>query len=302
MNQRVTTILLLALVISGGATFLVYRAIRSRGDEGGPPHTQVVLAARTLEIGTLIKDSDIQMGAWNGVAPPGMVAKKDGLIGRGVIAPVYAGEPVMETRLAAPGMGGGLAATIPPGMRAVAVKVNEIIGVAGFVQPGMRVDVLITGLSPGPQSGGNDNPQVKTILQNIEVLSAGSNYQKNAEGKPDVVTVVNLLVNPEQAEILTLSNNETKIQLILRNPLDTESTKPPGTAKSALFGGPPQAAPARPRAPVARAKEPVAKAPVAKEPPGALVQVISAPPYQIQIFNGEKQSEAKFPRPAEGKK
>jgi pilus assembly protein CpaB len=291
MNQRVTAILLVALVISGVATFLVYRAIRSRGAQTGAPTTQVVVAARTLEIGTLIKDGDIQMGAWTGVTPPGMVTKKDGLIGRGVIAPVYAGEPVMENRLAAPGAGGGLAATIPPGMRAVAVKVNEIVGVAGFVVPGMRVDVLVSGVPPGPQSN-NENPQVKTILQNIQVLSAGQNYQKDSEGKPVVVQVVNLLVTPEQAEVLSLASNETRIQLVLRNPLDTELTKPPGTTKSALFGGPPPAAPARPRAPVAPAKV----------PPRAPAQVTSVPPYQIEVFNGDKQSEAKFPRPTEEKK
>jgi pilus assembly protein CpaB len=247
-------------------------------------------ATRTLEVGALIKDGDIQMGVWTGTPPAGMVVKKDGLVGRGVIAPIYAGEPVMENRLAPPGGGGGLAATIPPGMRAVAVKVNEIIGVAGFALPGMRVDVLITGLPPA-QSGSNDNPQVKTVLQNIEVLSAGSNYQKDAEGKPVAVTVVNLLVTPEQAEVLTLSNNETKIQLILRNPLDTASTKTPGTAKAALFGGPPAVAPARTVPLVARAKEPPAPAPV-----------VSAPPYHVEVLNGGKQSEAQFARPTEGKK
>jgi pilus assembly protein CpaB len=295
MNRRVTVILLLALMISGGATYLVYRALKVRSASAGPPAVQVVLAAHKLEIGMLLKETDLQMGRWQGAVPEGMAIKKDGLIGRGVMAPIYAGEPVMESRLAAAGAGGGLAITIPPGMRAVAVKVNEIVGVAGFVLPGMRVDVLITGVPPGKQGGG-ENPQVRTILQNIEVLSAGQKYQKDSEGKPVTATVVNLLVSPEQAEVLTLSSNEAKIQLVLRNPLDTNASKPPGTAKSALFGAPPaSAAPTRPRAPIA--SRPTQKA-------GAVtpVQAIVVPLYQIEVLNGEKRTEAKFPRPTEEKK
>ena len=118
-------------------------------------------------------------------------------------------------------------------MRACAVKVNEIVGVAGFVVPGMRVDVLIAGTLPGADR--RSDTQVKTILQNIEVLSAGQNYQKDAEGKPVTVQVVNLLVTPDQAEILSLASNETRIQLVLRNPLDKEVAKTIGTAVTEPF-------------------------------------------------------------------
>ena len=148
--------------------------------------------------------------------------------------PIYEGELVTENRLAPIGSGGGLAATIPPGMRACAVKVNEVVGVAGFVVPGMRVDVLITGLPPG----GNalDGPKVRTLLQNIQVLSAGVNFQKDREGKPEQAQVVNLLVTPAQAEILSLASNETHIQLVLRNPMDTQVSGLPGMIMSDLFG------------------------------------------------------------------
>lgn len=201
----------------------------------------------------------------------------------------------MDSRLAIAGAGGGLAATIPPGMRAVAVKVNDIVGVAGFVVPGMRVDVVITG-TPGGQRSNSPDTQARTILQNIEVLSAGQNYQKDAEGKPATVQVVNLLVTPEQAETLSLASNETRLQLILRNPLDTKPTEPPGTAMAALFGGtapkPAEPAPAprrsRPRPPVVAAK--------AAPAPERTVSV-----YQIEIFNGGKRSEAKFEKPIEEK-
>ena len=119
-------------------------------------------------------------------------------------------------------------------MRACAVKVDDVVGVAGFVTPGMRVDVLISGNPPGTTSA-TEGTQVKTLLQNIEVLSAGVNIQKDGEGKPQQVQVVNLLVTPEQAEALSLASAQTRIQLVLRNPLDTDIAKPPGTAVANLF-------------------------------------------------------------------
>jgi pilus assembly protein CpaB len=169
-------------------------------------------------------------------------------------------------------------------MRAVAVRVNEIIGVAGFVLPGMRVDVLIAGAPPNASE--NLGTLSKTLLQNIEVLSAGHNIQKDDEGKPISVPVVNLLVSPEQAELLSLASTETKIQLVLRNPLDTQIAKTSGTAVSHLFTGaafrnPQQAKPApRPR-------------PVRAEP----APVKEKPPVVVEVFQGGQRSEAKFATP-----
>src|SRR5579863_3766577 len=223
MNQRVSVILVIALLVSLGATLLVYRAVSGRSTGAVPQTVTVVRAAHNLDIGALLKDADLTTGSWVGAIPAGMATKKDALLGRGVVASIYEGEPIMDNRLAPVGGGAGLAATIPAGMRAVAVRVNDIVGVAGFVLPGMRVDILIAGLAPNlPAANG---PEVKTVLQNIQVLSAGQSYQKDAEGKPLVVPVVNLLVTPEQAETLSLASNETRIQLILRNPLDTQASK-----------------------------------------------------------------------------
>jgi pilus assembly protein CpaB len=291
MRTRVTAILLLALLFSGAATFIVYRLVINRpAPTQAAATTEVIMAARQLDIGTLVKDADLKPGPWTGPTPAGIATKKEALIGRGVIAPIYMGEAIMENRLAAPGAGGGLAATIPPGMRAVAVRVNDIVGVAGFVVPGMRVDILISGVPPGPQAP--QGPKVRTLLQNIEVLSAGQNYQKDAEGKPVVVQVVNLLVNPEQAEVLSLASNETRIQLVLRNPLDTQTAKPPGTAVAALYADSKAPAPAPSRQ---RAIVPVA----AKAAPPVIVVPLA--PYQIEIFNGPQRSEAKFVRRPEDK-
>jgi pilus assembly protein CpaB len=289
MNQRLTAILLVALLFAAGASYLVYRVVISRAPNATPTATtQVLVAARNLEIGTLIKELDFKTGPWTGPMPKGLVTKKEAIMGRGVIAPIYEGEPIMETRLAPPGAGGGLAATIPPGMRACAVRVNDIVGVAGFVIPGMRVDVLISGTPPGRANG----PLVRTLLQNIQVLSAGQNYQKDNEGKPVLVPVVNLLVNPEQAETLSLASNETRIQLVLRNPLDNQVAKVPGTAIGNLFGQPATPAPTG----TPRIVKVVAK-PAAAQP----ARIIALPPYQIEIFNGPRRSEATFPRRSEEK-
>ncbi len=289
MNSRITGILLIALLLSGGATYLVYRAVAQRAAEApAKGSTQVMLAAKQLEIGTLIKETDLKTGLWVGSRPIGMAVKKDGLIGRGVVASIYEGEAVMENRLAPPGAGGGLAATIPPGLRAVAVRVDDVVGVAGFVVPGMRVDVLISGMPPG-QTG--NNPKVKTLLQNIQVLSAGQNFQKDAEGKPVAVQVVNLLVTPEQAETLSLASNQTRIQLVLRNPLDTQPGKAPGVFLASLYGEPAKAAPVvRPRTVAAPPKQAVETAKPA--PP---------PPIVIEVINGPQRTEAKFVRHPEVK-
>src|SRR5581483_3975865 len=242
----------------------------------------VVVAARDLEVGTLIKAVDLKISSVVGQAPSGAVLKPETAVGRGVIAPVYVGEPLMEKRLALPGSGGGLAATIPPGMRACAVKVNEVVGVAGFVVPGMRVDVLISGNPPGTDA--SVGSKVKTILQNIEVLSAGKNFQRDAEGKPETVTVVNLLVTPEQAELLSLaSSNQTHIQLVLRNPMDRQEVKPPGIELANLFGAAPPKAPVR------------AAVPVRATPPANKVEKPQPPPaFVIQVINGAKSTEEKF--------
>jgi pilus assembly protein CpaB len=289
MNRRVLVIVLCALVLSITASYLVYQTVSAHvSTEKAAPTIQLIVAARDLAAGTLIHKADLKMATWMGPAPQGSLRNRDGFLNRGVAAPIYEGEPVTENRMSPKGSGGGLAATIPPGMRACAIRVNEVVGVAGFVVPGMRVDVLITGLPPG----GNaiDGPRVRTLLQNIEVLSAGTNFQKNQEGKPEQVQVVNLLVTPAQAEILSLAGNETHIQLVLRNPMDTEISKPPGTAMSDLFGGGHAAEPARSDRPATAATTPHPPVPIVAEP---------APPvlYTIEVTNGAVHTEPKFIRP-----
>jgi pilus assembly protein CpaB len=274
MNRRLLNILLIAFVIAAACSYIVFRLVGNRLSGTRQTTTHVLAAATDIKLGTVLRDADLTTIEIAGTLPKGVILKKENAIGRGVISNLYLGEPILENRLAAPGSGGGLAATIPQGMRATAVKVNEVVGVAGFVTPGMRVDVLITGNPPGIAANTGQGSLVRTLLQNIEVLSAGTDIQRDAEGKPLQVQVVNLLVTPAQAEILSLASSETRIQLVLRNPLDTKTDKPPGTATAQLFtdGNPPKVVVAGHR--VSRPASPRV--------------------YLVEVFNGSKKSETKF--------
>ena len=150
MNQRFISVLVFAFVVAGCASLLLYRLTVSHSSaQAAPTTTKALVAAQNLELGAIIKDSDVKDAPWPGALPTNAVLKREDIIGRGVTTTIYDGEPIVENRLAPKGAGGGLAAMIPSGMRAVAVRVNDVVGVAGFVVPGMRVDVLISGNPPG---------------------------------------------------------------------------------------------------------------------------------------------------------
>jgi pilus assembly protein CpaB len=271
MNRKLLTILLISFVIAGGCALLVYKIVNGRVAASRPVlSTRVVAAATDIKLGTVLSATDLTTIEIQGQVPKGAILKPETIVGRGVISQMYQGEPVLESRLAPAGSGGGLASIIPQGMRAMAVKVDQVVGVAGFVTPGMRVDVLVSGIPPGVNSP-TQGTVTKTILQNIQVLSAGTDIQKDAEGKAQQVQVVNLLVSPEQAQTLSLASTEMKIQLVLRNPLDTKVTKVASDSMGQIFGGtgPPQNS-------VRRA-------------PRAAPKV-----FTVQIINGNKASEEKF--------
>ena len=296
MNKRILSVLVFALVVSAVASFVLYKLISTTLAKNAQPSSyKMLVASRNLPIGTLIREPDMTEVDGTGKLPPGALINAKDVVGRGVTADIFAGEPILEGRLAALGAGAGLAATIPSGMRAVAIRVNEVVGVAGFVSPGQHVDILIAGNPPGP-SGASTGVQSKTLLQNISVLSAGQNIQKDPEGKPVTVQVVNLLVNPEQAEILSLASNEARIQLILRNPLDTQVAHPPGTTIANLFSGVRTGIPSgdgpKP-APAFAAPRRVPAPKVAPTPPPPEVQRIIVP-ITVEVYTGSRRADSKF--------
>lgn len=294
-----------AFVVAAAGGLITYRSLmnRSQPAKAAAPSVQIVVAAKDLEVGAMLKDGDVQLGDWAGPVPLGATNKVQDLIGRGVTTPIYAKEPVIETRLAAKGAGAGLAAMIPHGMRAFAVAVNEIVGVAGFVTAGSHVDLLISGNAPG--QNGALGTLSKTLIQNLEVLSAGSDFRKDPEGKPVAVPVVNVLVTPEQAEVLSLASSQTSIRMVLRNPLDHDVAKTPGTALKYVWQGAgnlknaPQtddgtSAPVPRRAPPAPHRDITQL--VAQAPPAPAKKE----PFVMEILSGNGRAEVKFDKP-EGK-
>src|ERR1700738_2660582 len=273
MNRKLLTILFCAILIAAGCSFVVYRIVgRSVAVARKSTTTRVVGAAADLKLGTILTAAHLATVDIAGPLPKGAILNPEDVVGRGVVSELFQGEPILESRRAPKGSGGGMAATIKPGMRACAVKVDEVVGVSGFVTPGMRVDVVISGDPPGPPDP-RQGTRVKTLLQNIEVLSAGTDIQKEADGKPQQVHVVNLLVSPEQAERLSLASNHTQIQLVLRNPLDTQVAEVPGSAMGNLF------------APAGAAK-------IARTVQRAAPRMIS-----VEVFNGAQRTGQKFAAP-----
>ncbi len=277
MNRRTSVILLIAFVVASLSTLGISRLIAGRLTSNSQRRGVVVVAAASnIKIGAVLTPKDVKTIEIIGAAPEGAILDSRSAIGRGVLSDFYPGEPILEHRLAPAGSGGGLAVTIPRGMRVCAVRVDEVVGVAGFVTPGMRVDVLISGVPPGAV-GSTDGPQVRTLLQNIEVKSAGTDFEKDAQGKPQQVQVVNLLVTPDQAESLSLASSQTRIQLVLRNPLDTEIARVNGNSMGHLFSD----AIARPRPEI-----------VQREPKKASPEV-----FTVEVLKGAKGSATTFAAP-----
>ena len=250
-QRRLWVILLLALVSGGAAAYLALAYLRDRTPRlvaAEAPRIQVAVAARDLPLGTMLAPADIRMIDWLGEAvPPGYLRSQQDAVGRGLITSVKANEVLLETRLAARGAGAGLSITIPDGQRAVSVRVDDVIGVAGFVLPGTHVDVVVT-LPPQPQLDQKVS-LTQIFLQNVQVLASGQVVQQDAQGKPITVSVITLLVSPQDAETLVLASNEGKIQLALRNTLDQADNRTLGASVRTLLPGQraSAAAAARPR-------------------------------------------------------
>src|ERR1700736_1597235 len=263
MDRRFLTVLGVSLLFALVISSVFYQMTARAGAKPKQENTEtkdVVLAARPLSVGTTVKPADIKLGKVpTANFPKGAFSKAEEVIDRPLVSNILIDEPVLEGRLAVRGSGLGLAPIIPVGMRAVTVRVNDVTGISGFVLPGMRVDVLVTGRPPN-----SDGTITATVLQNMVVLSAGTAIQADARGNAIQAATVTLLATPEQAETLTLANTEGRIQLVLRNGSDQTIEKTAGREVSELYG--------------ARA---VHKQPVAPPPPRPRQQpvaVVAAPP------------------------
>ncbi len=228
-------ILILALTTGGAAGVLALRYLRQYTPslEAETRAGYVVVATRELQVGSVLNPGDVRLVEWPGtMMPAGYLAAAEAAVGRGIITTVQENEPLLESKLAPTGTGGGLPVLIAEGMRAVSVKVDEVVGVSGFVLPGTRVDVLLT------MNASSGEPTTEVLLQKVRTLAAGQSVQRDRDGKPRTVPVITLLVTPEQAETLALASNQGRIQLALRNALDTVITSTPGARMGGLLGRP----------------------------------------------------------------
>lgn len=260
-NTRTLVVLLVAVAMASVASYGVYLAVKSipeRRVEVATAHA--VVAVRPLTVGALVTKDDVKVLPWPAAGVvPGSFSSVDQVTNRGVIASVAENEPLTESKLAKPGTGAGLPPTITEGMRAISVRVNEVVGVAGFVVPGTRVDVLVSLKQ-------NDDTITRVVVGNVQVLTAGTRFDQESaqkEGKPIPTTVVTLLVTPEDAEKLALAADEGRIMLTLRNPLDQEPTNSIGVRRAALLGpaAPPPVIKVKEGRKVARALPPPPPAP-----------------------------------------
>lgn len=237
MNRRNRTLVVLgvAVLVAAAATFFVYRTItRIPVRQVEVASTYVAVAAEDLPIGTMLTKEQVKLVGWPASSPvKGSFATADALVGRGLIEAVKANEPLTESKLAPTEAGAGLPPTIPPGMRALSIRVNDVIGVAGFTVPGTRVDVLVT-------VGNSNTTMTRAVVSNVQVLTAGTRYdqEQSKDGKPIPSTVVTLMVTPQDAERITLAQNSGSIMLVLRNPLDQKPTDTNGVRLASLMGEP----------------------------------------------------------------
>jgi len=247
MRNRIGYILGAALLTGGLAAYLAFTVLREPepAAEARASTVEVVdvaVAVRDMGAGTVVAPEDVRLIEWPASSlPDGFSRSPAEVVGRGLLTDVKANEPLLSSKLASKEAGGGLPIMIPPGQRAMSVKVDNVVGVAGFVLPGTRVDVLVT----LDQAAGEEEPKTKLLLQNIRVASAGQTTERDEQGEPQSVPVVTLLVNPAQGEKLALASSEGSIRLALRNSLDMDTVATPGVRAGRLVNEPPPPRPTR---------------------------------------------------------
>jgi pilus assembly protein CpaB len=267
-----------ALVAAILAGYLAYGVLEQFGDTAEARTVEfnvvdVAVAARDMGAGRVLEARDVRLIEWPaGSVPSGFSRSPAEVVGRGLLTDVKENEPLLAGKMASKEAGGGLPVVIPAGKRAMSVEVDEVVGVAGFVLPGTRVDVLVT----LDQSAGEQIPRARILLQNILVASAGQITERDAQGEPKSVTVVTLLVDPAEGEKLALASAKGSLRLALRNSLDTETVATPGVIASRLIADAPAPRPAR--------RSPTPRAAPEPEPPARPTR------FEIEVYRGPERS------------
>lgn len=276
MNKnRIWIGMAVALVIGFLTSKFVYKAMTTAQTVKTVSTVRLVIASVPIALGVRLQASQLSTVEWPSSAPmPGSFTRVEDCVGRALLTNVVPNEPILDQKLAPREAGAGLPAVIPEGMRALSVRVDDVVGVAGFVVAGTMVDVLATGDAGG---GSGSDVLTRTILEDVRVLAAGQQITQDKDGKPQTVAVVTLLVNPDQADRLTLASNEGRLRLALRNTIDTKQLEPPPVFRSTVFFG---QAPAKPKL-VAAVKHTAPAAP-------------AVDPYTVEVLKGDKKETHTF--------
>lgn len=291
-ERRYTLVLYGALVVAGIATYGAYHILSTARDANRVPTRAIVVASRDLPEGVAIDRIALTTRVFPVAAiPDSAFTSMDSLVGRVTRIPVFAGEAIVGGRLAPTGVGAGLETKIVPGMRAMAVKINDVAGISGLLQPNSRVDVLVT----LPDGSDRDNQMAKIFMENMRVLSVGTAVQRDQDGKPISATTVTLGVTPDEAERLAVAMNRGSIQLVMRGYGDPDTVRTAGATSQdvlAQLRGVP-IAPAHPATPVRH---------VARAAPARPVLVAAAPvlpdSVRIEVYHGDKPTRQAFEKSA----
>ncbi len=275
MDKRLLTVMMAAILVALVITAVFYQM--TVGRKGPSPASQkklLVVAKAELPIGAMLTAEDVRVIEYPAEAyPQGGFENIDDVVDRSITQPILANEAITVGRVTEKGAGFGLAPLIPEGYRAIAISVNQVSGVSGFIIPGSKVDILLSAI---PMDA--EEMMTTTVLENVAVLSTGHRQQPNANGQPENVPVVNMLLTPEQAELLTLATQEGRIQLVLRNPKDDEETAADREAKSV--------------ADLFRAEKPKKRRSAPRRSAPRVIQVEPPPPtiFQVEMIRGDKRS------------
>jgi pilus assembly protein CpaB len=288
-QQRTILVLLIAVITAGIAAYGVNNAIQRmpvRTVEVGT--VPVVVAAQDIPVGTRLMSEQLRVVQWPSKTPvQGAFSDPKALLDRGVIVTLSENEPITAYKVAGPESGSGLPPVIPAGMRAMSLRVNEVVGVAGFVMPGTHVDIIVSVSQAGE---GAKEPMARTVINNVLVLTAGTRYDrptaKNGNAEPQRASVVTVAVLPEDAERIALASAQGQISLALRNPTDADPTKTQGIRMVALMRGP--------GAQVEIEQQP--NRPVAVRKPQVIQVAAPAPPpapsvYRVETIRAAKRAE-----------
>ncbi len=232
-SRRLTSAFLIALVVSGIFTYWLSQRFTKTKPAPPPPKSQYVAPVANLEAGQIVKAENLHLVDWPASMPiQGAFTAPEPVVGRVVLYPLAANEPILDRQLASPGAGSGITVKIPDGMRAISLRSDEVVGVAGFLLPGTHVDVLVT-----LHTANSPEPITTTVLQDVEILAAGQKTDPDPEGKATTATVVTLLVKPEDAEKVVLASTQGSVHFVLRNGEDRKEVQGDPIQLSQLSGG-----------------------------------------------------------------